>query len=316
MISGFILRNMTTGKEASFGQAVSDDYIYHTNGVDWGSAPASHNTYSYHGQTGESISSTKINSRGISITGFVFYVLSKEELAAVGKFDRADYAYEKIKAKKRFLNEVINPNDFIRLTIGSYYIEGKPEASIKYGNEDSNNSIYFCEFTFSLLCVNPMFKKVSQVKTIIAGEEPMFHFPWIMVENEPYVMSIRTAYSLLVVDNEGDVPVGGKITLKAIGEVEYPSIENIGTGETIKILKTLQEGETVIIDTTDGDKKGITGIIGGQEMNYFKYWSINNSWFKFQQGTVLIGYSTENASDSLLEVSVEINPEKFALEEM
>lgn len=315
MISGFTLKNMTSGKEASFGQEVSDDFLYHTDGLEWGSAPAAHNTYSYQGQVGESISSTKINSREVAVTGYVFYVLTDEEIRQTWKFDRDAYAYEKIKAKKRFLNEVMNPNDYIRLTIGSYYIEGKPEASIAYGNTDANNNIYFCEFTFSLLCANPMFKKVSQVKTVLAGEEPMFHFPWIIPE-EGYVMSVRTAYSLLTVENEGDVPVGGKITLTALGEVENPTVENIGTGEEIKILKTMQKGESIVIDTTDGPGKGIKGIIGGQEMNYFKYWSINNTWFKFQQGTCLIGYSTDNASDSLLQVSVEINPEKFALEEM
>lgn len=315
MISRFIFTNMTSGKQAAFGQSVDDDYVYHTDGLDWGTAPAEHNMYNYPKQVGSTISNTKINSRDISVTGYVFYYLSKEELSEVGKFDRTEYGYEKIKEKKRFLNEVINPNDLVRLTIGSYYIEGKPEASIKYGGDDENNNQFFCEFTFSLLCANPMFKKVSQVKTILAGEQLMFHFPWIIPE-EGYVMSVRTAYSLLTVENEGDVPVGGRITLTALGEVERPTVENIGTGETIKILKTLHVGETVVIDTTDGESKGVTGTVGGEELNYFKYWSVNNTWFKFQQGTTLVGYSTENSSDSLLRVSVEINPEKFALEEM
>ena len=54
----------------------------------------------------------------------------------------------------------------------------------------------------------------------------------------------------------------------------------------------------------------------GVERSYLQYWSFENKWLKFQKGTTLIGYSTENQSENLLDITIELNPEKFALEEM
>lgn len=314
MVKGFVFRNMTTGKEATFGQSVGDDYLW--TALDWGSIPAAHSTYEYPGQVGSTISSTKLKTRDISVTGYVAYVMSKEELGTVHRDDRLAYGYEKIKEKKAFLNEVINPNDFIRLTVGDYYIEGKPQSTVVYGKDGDTNNSYFCEFTFTLMCGNPMFKKLTQTKTILSGEIPMFHFPWILDDSKGYVMSVRNAYSLLTVENEGNVPVGGKITLEATGDVVRPTVENVETGETITLTKTMRRGEVVVIDTSDGKSKGVWGGMGEPTENYFKYWSVSNTWFKFQQGVTLIGYSTGNSSDSLLQVTVELNPEKFNLEEM
>lgn len=315
MITEFTLKNMTSGKEVKFGQTIDCDYLYTSGQIDWGSAPAQHNTYTYPGQTGNSISSTKINSRDITIEGWVSYVMSAKEISETPISDRVSYGYKKIKERKGVLNEIINPNNVIRITIGNYYIEGNPVASIVYGKEDSDNNFYFCKFMFSLFCANPMFKKVMIAKSVTVGDAPMFHFPWI-IPPEGYVMGVRNNYAMVIVDNEGDVPVGGKITFKANGEVKNPSVELIPTGETIKIMRTMHYGEIIVINTEDGKNRGIKGGTEGDMENYFKYWSFENTWFKFPQGSTPMGYKTENQSESLLTVSVDLNPEKFSLEEM
>lgn len=315
MISEFKFTNMTSGKEAVFGQKVDCDYLYVSGGIDWGSVPAAHNTYSYPGQVGNTVSSTKLNSRTVSIEGWVAYVMSADEIKEIPMVNRVAYGYEKIKEKKVFLNEVINPNNNIRLQIGSYYIEGKPEASVVYGKEDADNNFYFCSFMFSLFCSNPMFKKDSIVKSVTVGDTPLFHFPWI-IPPEGYVMGVRNSYAMVIVENEGSVPVGGKITFEANGEVKNPSVELIPTGEKIKIMKTMHYGEKIVINTQDGKERGVTGGTEDDMKNYFRYWSFDNTWFKFPQGDIAMGYRTENGTESLLSVSVELNPEKFNLEEM
>lgn len=315
MVSRFAFKNMATGKEAVFGQTVDCDYLYTSGGIDWGNVPATHNTYSYPGQVGESISSTKLNSRTVSVEGWVAYVLSPQEIEDVTRFERTDYAYKKIKERKEFLNEVINPNDEIRLQVGSYYIEGRPEASVKYSSTEKENNIYFCKFMFSLFCSNPMFKKDSILKSVTVGDTPMFHFPWI-IPPEGYVMGVRNSYAMVVVENEGSVPVGGKITFLANGEVKNPSVELISTGEKIKILKTMHYGESIVINTAEGKDRMVMGGTEDNMENYFRYWSFSNTWIKFPQGDSLLFYRTDNGSESLLSVSVELNPEKFNLEEM
>ncbi len=315
MIERFKVKNKTTSREVIFGQDIDCDYVYKSDGLDWGTAPAQHNTYNYLNQIGVTISSTMIKERDITITGYVYYWLTKDDMMALDRSQWNSYGYEIIKNKKEDLNSIINPLDYLVLSINDYFIEGKPAASIAYGNTEQTNNTYFCEFMFTLYCANPMFKKNTIMKTIINGDIPMLHSPFII---PPFgiVGGRRVNYLMLSVENEGDVQIGCRIILTAKDEVVNPQIENIGTGETITIKKTMQQGEKIIINTSDGPEKGVIGIIDGVEYNYFKYWSFDNSWFKCQVGTTLIGYSTENGAEDSLDVVIEINPEKYALMEM
>lgn len=313
MITSFEVKNMTTDDRITFGQDLDCDYLYKS--VDWGSAGATHNTYNYPNQVGVSIYSSKINERDISIVGWVYYVLSEDERRINNRKEWDKYAYEKIKRKKDILSGVFNPVDVIRITTGGYYIEGKPSASIKYGSEEEDNNIYFCKFSVSLYCNNPMFKKETIVKKALSGDIPAFSFPLILTPNG-VVFGTRKDYLTLVVENEGNVAIGGRIILKSKGNVVNPSITNVETGEKIKINKTMSSGEEIIITTVDGAERGVVGNIGGNKENYLRYWNFKNNWLKFQKGTSLIEYATDNQSESQLEVMIEINPEKYNLEEM
>ena len=315
MVSNFILENRTTQKQITFGQSDEYDYLFKSDGLDWGSVPAAHNTYNFPNQVGVSISSTKIKERDITITGYVYYLLTEDERKLLDRNMWNEYCYEKIKDKKRILSEVVNPSDYVRFIIGNYYIEGKPSSSVKFGNTEEDNNIYFCKFMIIVYCNNPMFKKNTITKTVISGSSGLFHFP-LVLKKSGLPMSSRKNYLMLAVENEGNVEIGGKIIFKAKGEIVNPSVENLNTGETITINKTLQSGEIVTVNTVDGKEKGITGYLNGMTTSYFNYWNFENSWFKFQQGTTLVGYSTENAAENLLDVSIELNPEKFNLEEM
>lgn len=314
MIGNLKIKNKTTLQEITIGQDIDYDYVYEDDGIDWGTVPAQHNTYNYPRQVGSTISSTKIGERDITIIGYVYYFLTAEERENISRGERHAYGYDIIKKKKETLNNVINPNDYVRISVGDYYIEGKPSASVKYGSDGESNNEYFCQFLIIIYCSNPMFKKNTITKTVLSASNPMLHSPFVI---PPFgiVGGRRNNYLILSVENEGNAEIGGRIILTAKGEVKNPSVENIGTGETITINKTLEAGEVVTITTIDGKEKGVTGNINGIEENYFKYWNFNNVWFKFQQGVTLIGYSTENNSENLLDVVVEINPEKFALEE-
>lgn len=315
MITKFEVRNMTTEDRITFGQDLDCDYLYKSGGVNWGSVGAKHNTYNYPGQVGVSIYSSKINERDISITAWVYYMLSSEERATVPKREWNEYAYEKIKKKKDILNGVFNPVDTIRISTGGYYIEGKPSSSIKYSVEESENNIFFCKFSVSLYCNNPMFKKETIVKKAISGDIPAFAFPFILTD-DGYIFGTRKDYLTLLVENEGNVAIGGRIILKAKETVVNPSIENVTTGEKMVVNKTMAPGEEIIITTMEGAERGIVGSISGIQQNYLKYWNFNNVWLQFRKGTSMIEYATENQAEEQLEVIIEINPEKYSLEEM
>lgn len=306
---------MTTEDRISFGQDLDCDYLYKSDGIDWGSASAKHNTYNYPGQVGVSIYSSKINERDISITAWVYYMLSEKEQMTVPISERKTYAYNKIKKKKDILSGVFNPVDTVRISTGGYYIEGKPAASVRYGSDEADNNLYFCKFSVEIYCNNPMFKKETIVKKAISGDIPCFSFPFTLTP-QGYVFGTRKNYLTLVIENEGNVAIGGRIILRARGTVVNPSVTNIETGEVMKINKTMVTGEEITITTVDGAERGVVGDIGGAKENYLKYWNFNNAWIKFQKGTSLVEYASENQAEEQLDVTIELNPEKYNLEEM
>lgn len=317
MIKKFIVKNMHTMKSATFGMDIDCDFVFPGDeGVDWGNVPVNHHTYNYPNQVGDSISSSKINNRDVTITGYAYYMLNEDELNYYRTLEeKNEYAYERIKEKKELLNNLINPQDDMRIIIGDYYLEGRPSASPKFGINEGENNTYFCKFLINIFCANPMFHKNTEVVTILSGEEGAFHFPFILTPNK-YILGIRVNYLMLLVNNEGNATIGGKIILEAKDEIVNPTVTNMVTGEEIKINKTMAIGEKIIINTQDGENRGIFGYINGVEYDYLKYWDFNNDWIKFEQGRNTIGYTTENHAEVSLDVRVELNPEKFALEEI
>lgn len=315
MIQEFILKNLSTLEEVKFGQDLDCDYIYESGGLDWGSVPGVHNVYNYPGQIGDSISSSKINNRDVTVQAYAYYVLSEEEREEFGR-DWVPYAYEKIKQKKEMLNRLINPLDYIRITVGEYYIEGKPSATVQYGTEERNNNIFFCKFMFSLFCANPMFKKITQIVTVLSGDFGGFFFP-LSIPQSGYRIGYRDNYLTLEVENEGNSEIGAKIILTAKSSIQNPKVINESNGQSFTIFKTMSEGEEIVINTSDGQQKGVFGTYNGVTSSYLRYWDFSvNDWIKMKPGKNSISYETDNGSELDLDVKVELNPEKFGLEEM
>ena len=315
MIQEFVLKNLSTLEEVKFGQDLDCDYIYESGGLDWGDIPATHNTYNYPGQIGDSISSSKINNRDITVQAYAYYVLNEDEREEYGR-DWVSYAYAKIKEKKEVLNRLINPLDYIRITVGEYYIEGKPEATVQYGTTEDENNIFFCKFMFTIFCANPMFKKLTQTINVLSGDLGAFFFP-LAIPPTGYQFGIRDDYLRLEVKNEGNSEIGGRITITAKGTVNKPTVTNQDNGQSFTINKQLVNGEQVIISTIDGPDKGVTGILNGVVSSYLQYWMFNsNDWIKFKPGLSILVYDSQDHSPELIDIKVEINPEKFGLEEM
>ena len=316
MFTSFILENQTTKQRVEFGQDFTSEYVYKDGDIDIGSVNTNQNTYSYPYQVGVSISNTTIKTRTIAIKGFISYSPSLAEIESVGGENGrilAEIITKKIEEKKAVLNALVIPDDYLRMYIGEYYIEGKPDESIKYGSTGSDNNEYFCSFLIEMYCSNPMFRKVKETISNIATSIGHFHFPLIL---KPYgiPISTRKSYQLIYAENEGNATIGGIIYIEAKTTVEGLEIVNVTTNEVIKINKTLVAGEKITINTNDGNDKGIYGTIGLVTENYYKYWDFDNSWMKFPQGLSLIGYSTENETEKYVDIKIEMYPEKYNLE--
>lgn len=314
MITGFIIENQTTKKRVTFGQKPAYDYVYKDDGLDWGYAPATHSTYFYPEQVGEHIAVTNITGREVTITGYVHYVPDEVDRSNYDKSAYGALVHQKVLEKKEVLNSLVNPMDFVRIIVGDFYLEGKPTRSIQYGQTMEENNELFCLFVMNIYCPNPMFHKVISPNTIVTGSQPYWHFP-LSIPDNGFKFSTRVDYMVISVENEGNTTVGGIITIKADGEVQNPTIELVGTGKKFTINKTLQRNEVVVIDTRNSEDRGVNGGITEADSSYFKYWDVDNDWLQFTVGSNLVGYSTDNESELLMTVIVEIRPERYAVEE-
>lgn len=314
MIDNFIIQNENTKKSLVIGKDINCDLLL--TFVDWSSVSATHNTYNFPNQIGVSISNTKINTRDISIEGYVYYIASKEEKSGLNREEIKNINYQKIKEKKAILNSIINPYDYVKIIIDDYYIIGKPSSSIIYGTTEEENNMYFCKYMINIFCNNPMFKKIESVKTFVEDVTPLFKFPLYIHNGKGLKFGVRNNYLTLEVVNTGSVLTGGIIRIKAKSEISNPYVENNKTRERITINKTLKAGEEIIINTNEGSERSVIGVYKNIEYSYLQYWDFNNEWFMFDVGSNFISYSCDGEKGELLDVSIEIVPQKYSLEEL
>lgn len=316
MVTNFTIQNKRSLQSADFGLDTSYNYLFDEDNLDWGVAEVIHNQYSYPNQMGVSISNSVVKDREINIVGFVYYIPTQDERMENNMQDLLYLVEQRILDKKRNLNEIINPYDYIKVIIneGNYYIEGKPAESIRYGNTVEENNEFFCRFSITLYCNDPAFKKTTITTAVLSQTIPYLKFPLVIDNRRKFMFGVRQEFNTILVKNESDTAIGGIITLVAKGEVVNPIITNESSEERIRIIKTMQKGEKIEINTNDGSEKGIIGTYQGISDNYYKYWDFYNEWIKFDSGETKISYTTANGADSLLDVTIELNPKKLTLE--
>lgn len=309
MISEITIQNLETRKSCKLTQDLSTPFAFNREDVDWGAVNGNHSTYKSPGQVGSFISYTNLKERTVTIHGYIYYIPEK---AITSRTEREEITLEKIEEQKELLSQIINPTQVIRIIVEDYYLQGKPDNSVVFGKTEQENNEYFCGFTISVFCNNPMFHRVQNEMVLFSGSTPKFHFP-LHIPEEGYIFGERYSYNILPVKNDGDTVVGAIFNVRVLSEVTDLTILNIFTQEKFVIHKTLQAGEEIIINTNPGMERSVEGIVNGVKSNYFQYWDFENTWLTFPQGTSMIGYSVEEGSIGSVSLSVTLNPEKYNL---
>ena len=105
-----------------------------------------------------------------------------------------------------------------------------------------------------------------------------------------------------IVKNDGDVDVG--CILEYIGAAENPKIVNETTGEFIKVNKTLETGDKLVINTARGEETVDIIKNDGTKTNVFNWIDLESTFFKLKIGENRITYSADN--DISKDVSVNV----------
>jgi hypothetical protein len=205
--------------------------------IGWGEVEAAHSTTPYVDTIGSEVTETFFNPRDIEITG---WILASNR--------------ESMTNRKKILNKLINPKDEIDLIYKSYKLRVKANTSIMWGTRYQENNDNMCKFILRLTAYMPLFILKDEFISVNIMTTPMLTFPLVVTPTEPIVFGVYSDNSLSNMMNEGDVFTGFLITITAIGEVTNPTLNNLDTGEEIRIVKDLLPNDVVKISTMTGNK--------------------------------------------------------------
>jgi ribosomal protein L25 (general stress protein Ctc) len=113
----------------------------------------------------------------------------------------------------------------------------------------------------------------------------------------PMMFSGRSSMLYKIINNAGDVDA--PITFEFMGETTNPKVINIDTGEFIKVNRTLQNNEILIVSTEFGKKKVVLrDKVSGQETNAFGYIDLNSTFFSLKPGNNLMSYDADAGKEN------------------
>lgn len=304
MIEHFEIKNLYTNESMTFGFE-EEDFLIDENSLSWGTVNAVINTYNFPEQIGFDISNSRLLDRQVKITGYVWANIPYIQAMKMTEKQYYQESEKIIELKKKKLNALINPLNDCEILLKDFHLTCRPSSTISYSSNLRENNEIMCKFTIQMYCVKPLWKANKSLFYPLVTTVGLFHFP-LTFRPKGIQMGVRTNYSLIAVTNNGDVTVGAKIILKARGQVINPVVENVYTGEYMRLLHTMQENEIIEINTSD-DELTITGIIDEEQYDYVSKWDFNSDFIQFQKGFNVLGYSADDETYTNLEISMELN---------
>lgn len=189
-------------------------------------------------------------------------------------------------AKRQELIAFFSPFSSGTLTVNYMGVERTIEYEVEAFKINTVNLHETLDFQADLICMDPMFQDVLQtgdsIATWIRGWKWKFTLPFKMKERgEPQKNIINTGH------------VETPVEIYFHGPAVNPSIKNITTGETIRIIRELTTDDVLYINTGFRQKK-VEIIRNGTRTDAFDYIDLSSRFFSLQVGDNVIEYASEN----------------------
>ncbi len=216
--------------------------------------------------------------------------------------------WEDLSRIRRQATRVFNPKSkgILEFSYGAnaYVLKVIPESLPVYSQEDTSGKTQVA--SVSLVAPNPYWQNKAESKADISTETGNIEFP-LEIPAEGLELSIRTISFITNIYNQGDVDTPIKVTLRAVGTVINPIIENLDTGEFIRVKRELAEGDTLEINTAFGNKRVEVIKPDGSRENVFHYIDYKSTFFQLAGGDNTIKYDAE-VGENNLDVSIYYTP--------
>ena len=153
--------------------------------------------------------------------------------------------------------------------------------------------------TISLKCPNPYYKDNETTHIEMASWKSNLEFA-VEVSEEGMEFGTWSKETIKVVDNDSTTSIGIKMTIIAEDTVVNPSIMNVTTGETLKLLCTMLPGDEIVITTEQGNIDVVLHR-GGEEYDYnYTVDEDNEGYVQLETGRNYINYTADTGDDYMI----------------
>lgn len=250
---------------------------YWLGDVNWGQVQGQHQTYKYLNQVGEKIVSTSVNTRPLSIAGWV--VDGNGQIQ-----DRCD-----------FLNSFVSPVEDYQLEYNGKKIQFRPDTSVAYSREYLKNNEKVRRFLIQGTCPFPLFSDKEDTEVSFDQTGKMFRFPTDWGQTKPIVFAVIGKAYNTTVNNKGGFTNGFIAKIRFSGPVDNPKVWNMTTGKFVGVTRTFSRGELLEISTIPGSKHITLWTESGERVDMIKNRDCRSSFdTQLQPGTNLIAVDCDD----------------------
>jgi hypothetical protein len=233
-----------------------------------GSVQAEHSTYKSPGEDGARLVSSTLEPRRITVEGMV----------VAGD---AEEAY----ALRRRLLQTLSPREWLTASFRGESIRCRAESvDLVIRTKEK-----YPGFVASMLCPGVYWETASDALVELATWLRLLRFPLAVFPG--WMIGMRQPSQIIKVSNDGDAPSGCAVTFRATGSgVENPELRVMETGEFIRILARMEQGEEFRVYTHFGGKRAVRVAADGAESNAFPLIDPDMTFFQLPPGDSSLRY--------------------------
>ncbi|WP_055071909.1 phage distal tail protein [Clostridium massiliamazoniense] len=254
-----LLKNLNTNEFIEF-----DNINYILNQIVTDNCDTQHSTSKTIKQIGEYITSTNVNSRSISIIGYIF---------ANSDLDMA--------SKREKLLNITSPFSEVQLVVNNkYQIKGKCDGLVKWAIGYDNNNSMFVKFMINILCPGTLWHNLNPTVVTSNSYIDEFKFKLSIPEEQGMIFAERVNNTISSIYNQCNVEVPMIITLTALKEISGIKITNLTTGQFFSIDIKMKAEDTLVINSEFGNKSVLLNgenVIGTVDI-------LNSTWLMLNPG--------------------------------
>ena len=162
---------------------------------------------------------------------------------------------------KRQLRDIFAPSVTGRLTVaGKYYCDAEVQRCPAI-----SAALRWPTFGFQLYCPNPYWHSVTETLAATIKVTPVFRLPACYTSHQ---YGIREQASYIRILNDGLDTQNWKLSLTARGDVVNPGVINPETGESLRFVTTLQDGDELQVYRENGQLR-VEQVIDGKNYDVF-----------------------------------------------